>query len=307
MLHFPRLACTITNDYGEKLVFSFMLKKNKKGGELNYSPAKVKVITEGAEVYCERRGNGPLLLLIAGAMEDAGFYSSAADILAEKFTVVSYDRRCNSRSSGNRDADMIVAQQAHDAASIIKAMGFDKAIVVGRSGGAIIGLELAAIRPELIDFLIVHEAPVIELLPEPKAQRWRTFVDEIYAKSQREGSQAAQTEFMASLVNVPDTPYPPDLNERISGNVDFFFKHEFKAIYKYLPNIESIRNHNVKMVTGTGRDSDDAYYVQATKTLATKLGCENVEFPGHHDVSFWMPEEFANAILSTLKRHGYGS
>jgi pimeloyl-ACP methyl ester carboxylesterase len=263
---------------------------------------KEKVVTEGAEIYCERLGNGPLLLLIHGAMEDAGFYSSAADILAGKFTAVSYDRRCNSRSSGNRNVDMTVAQQARDAASVINKMGFDKAIVIGRSGGAIIGLELAATRPELIDFLIVHEAPVIELLPEPEAQKWRTFVDEIYTKSQREGWQAAQTEFMSSLINVPDKPYPPDLNERLSGNVDFFFKHEFKAFYKYQPNIESIRNHNVKMVTATGRDSDDAYYVQATRALAAKLGCENVEFPGHHDVSFWMPEEFANAILGTLKR-----
>ena len=69
---------------------------------------KEKVITEGAEIYCERRGSGPLLLLITGAMEDAGFYSCTADILAEKFTVVSYDRRCNSRSSGNRNVDMTV-------------------------------------------------------------------------------------------------------------------------------------------------------------------------------------------------------
>jgi pimeloyl-ACP methyl ester carboxylesterase len=265
----------------------------------------VKVITEGADIYCERQGSGPLLLLIHGAMEDAGFYSSAADILAEKFTVVSYDTRCNSRSSGDRSAEMTVAQQARDAASIIRAMGVETAFVVGRSGGAIIGLELAATRPDLIDFLIVHEPPVIELLPDSDAQRWRTFVDEIYTKYQREGWQAAQTEFMTSLINVPDTPYPSDLNERISGNVDFFFKHEFKAFYKYLPNIESIRNHNVKMVTARGRDSDDAYYVQATKALAAKLGCENIEFPGHHDVSFWMPEEFANAILSTLK--GYST
>ena len=151
---------------------------------------KEKVITEGAEIYCERRGNGPLLLLIHGAMEDAGFYSSAADILAGKFTAVSYDRRCNSRSSGDRNIDMTVAQQARDAASVINTMGFDKAVVIGRSGGALIGLELAAIRPELIHFLIVHEAPVIELLPEPKAQRWRTFVDEIYTKNQREGWEA---------------------------------------------------------------------------------------------------------------------
>jgi pimeloyl-ACP methyl ester carboxylesterase len=274
---------------------------------LKSAPIIEKVINEDTEIYCERLGNGPLLLLIHGAMEDAGFYSSAADILAGKFTTVSYDRRCNSRSSGDRNADMTVTQQARDAASIINTMGFDKAIVVGRSGGAIIGLELAATRPELIDFLIVYEAPVIELLPESKAQRWRTFVDEIYTKSLREGWQAAQTEFMSSLINVPDKPYPSDLNERLSGNVDFFFKHEFRAFYKYLPNIESIRNHNVKMVTATGKDSDDAYYVQATRALAAKLGCDNVEFPGHHDVSFWMPEGFADAILSTLRRHRYGS
>jgi pimeloyl-ACP methyl ester carboxylesterase len=251
---------------------------------MKMAPIIERIITEGAEIYCERRGSGPLLLLIHGAMEDAGFYSSAADILAGKFLAVSYDRRCNSRSSGNRNVNMTVSQHARDAASIIKAMGFDNTIVVGRSGGAIIGLELAATRPELIDFLIVHEAPVINLLPKPKAQRWRSFVDEIYRKSQREGWQAAQTEFMASLINVPDKPYPPDLNE-----------------YEYQPNIESIRNRNVKMVTATGRDSDDAYYVQATKALAARLGCDNVEFPGHHDVSFWMPQEFANAVRNTLK------
>ena len=87
-------------------------------------PVVEKVITGGAEIYCECRGNGPPLLLIAGAMEDAGFYSSAADILADKFTVISYDRRCNSRSSGDRSAGMTIDQQARDAASIIKAMGF---------------------------------------------------------------------------------------------------------------------------------------------------------------------------------------
>ena len=158
------------------------------------SPIIEKVVTEGAEIYCEKRGesnNGPLLLLITGAMEDAGFYSSAADILAEKFTVVSYDRRCNSRSSGDRNADMIVSQQARDAAAIIKAMGVEKAILIGRSGGAVISLELAATRPEMIDFLIVHEAPVIELLPEADAKKWRSFVENIYTKNQREGWEAA--------------------------------------------------------------------------------------------------------------------
>jgi hypothetical protein len=54
--------------------------------------------------------------------------------------------------------------------------------------------------------------------------------------------------------------------------VDFLFKHEFRAFFKYRTNIDSIRNPNVKIVTAIGRDSDDAYYVQATKALAAKLG-----------------------------------
>jgi pimeloyl-ACP methyl ester carboxylesterase len=58
---------------------------------------------------------------------------------------------------------MTVAQQARDVVAIVKAMGSDKAIIFGSSGGGIIGLELAAANPEVIDFLIIHEAPVIEL------------------------------------------------------------------------------------------------------------------------------------------------
>ena len=153
---------------------------------------------------------------------------------------------------------------------------------------------------------ISNEAPVIELLPKSDAEKWRSFVYNIYLKSQREGSLAAQTEFMASLISVPDSPFPTDLNDRLSGNVDFFFKHEFRAFFRYLPNIESIRKNNLHMVTAIGRDSDNAYYVQTTRALAVALGCENIEFPGHHDLSLWMPKEFANAIQKTLERYGFG-
>ena len=143
---------------------------------MKHTPIVEKVINEGAELYCERRGSGPHLLLITGGMGDAGFYSSAADILANEFTVLNYDRRCNSRSTGNRSIDMTVAQQARDAAAIIKAMGHDKAIIFGSSGGGIISLELATTRPEIIDFLIVHEPPMIELLPAADANKWRSFI-----------------------------------------------------------------------------------------------------------------------------------
>ncbi len=73
---------------------------------------KEKVINEGAEFYCERRVSGPVLLMITGAMGDVGFYSPSADILVNEFTVVSYDPRSNSRSTGDRKSDVTIAQFA---------------------------------------------------------------------------------------------------------------------------------------------------------------------------------------------------
>lgn len=81
-------------------------------------PVTEKVSIEDAEIYCECRGIDPTLLLIHDAMEDTGFYSSAAEILSGEFTVVIFDRRCNSRSSGDRNTDMSIAQQARDTATI---------------------------------------------------------------------------------------------------------------------------------------------------------------------------------------------
>jgi hypothetical protein len=52
-------------------------------------------------------------------------------------------------------------------------------------------------------------------------------------KNLREGWQAALPEFTATLIGAPDIPFPPDLNNRVSGNMDFFFRHEYKAFTQY--------------------------------------------------------------------------
>ena len=203
---------------------------------------------------------------------------------------------------GDPTINMTIAQQALDAAAIIKVIGNDKAIVFGSSAGGIISLELAAVKPEVIDFLIVHEPPVIELLPAADAEKWRSYHYSIYMKSQREGWQAALVDFIATLIGAPDIPYPQDLNERVSQNMDFFLKHEYKAFIQYIPDVKQFKENKVNMVTAVGRDSDDADFVQTTWALASKLRCKCIEFPGQHDVSFYMPQEFSNAIRSTLEQ-----
>jgi pimeloyl-ACP methyl ester carboxylesterase len=58
------------------------------------------IVTVGpVQLYYEVRGGGPPVLFIMGATGDAGHFATVADQLADKFTVVTFDRRGNSRSS----------------------------------------------------------------------------------------------------------------------------------------------------------------------------------------------------------------
>ena len=259
-----------------------------------------KINTDGSKIYCERQGNGPLLILITGAMGDAGYYSYVSEILSKEFTVVTYDRRCNSRSTGDRTTDMTIEQQARDVVAIISKMNFSNAIVFGNSGEGIIGLELATSRPDLISFLIIHETPIIEILPD--AKKWRSFNDDIYIKSQKEGWKVALGDFMKSLVNSPDVSFPDDLKRRISGNVDFFFKHEFKSFINYIPDFKRLQENDVNIVAAVGIESDDAYYVKSTKEIASRLRCPLFNFPGQHVAFFYLPKEFSMALKNTINK-----
>ena len=64
------------------------------------SPIKTGTLkVPGANLYYEIRGSGPVLLLICGGVYDAAGYAGLAQQLADRYTVVSYDRRGNSRRS----------------------------------------------------------------------------------------------------------------------------------------------------------------------------------------------------------------
>jgi pimeloyl-ACP methyl ester carboxylesterase len=53
------------------------------------------VTVNGTELYHEIRGTGPPALLIMGATGDGGRFNALAELVADEFTVVSYDRRGN--------------------------------------------------------------------------------------------------------------------------------------------------------------------------------------------------------------------
>jgi pimeloyl-ACP methyl ester carboxylesterase len=120
----------------------------------------------GTTLYYELRGTGPSVLFISGSTGDAGHFASVADALADEFTVITYDRRGNSRSPRPAGwAATTAEEQAADAAALLRSLGQSPAAVFGTSGGAIIGLALVVNHPEVVRGAILHEPPLLAVLP----------------------------------------------------------------------------------------------------------------------------------------------
>lgn len=247
------------------------------------------VINEGAEIFYDVEGEGPVLLTIVGFGGDAETYADLADILADQYTVVRYDRRCNSRSTGDCDQDLDVAQQARDAVAIIKDMGLNQVLLFANSGGGAIGLKLIEDYPEIISGAVLHEPSVMKVLPD--ADKWDDFIDSVDNIYKQQGPFAAMKAFSDSLVgfepaaNNNEEHVVNDKDGMIAQSLEFFFAHEYSHISQDVPDIEKLRKDNVPLVLIAGADSKDAYYARTARVLAEKLDKPYVTVPGNH-VSF---------------------
>ena len=93
------------------------------------------------ELYYELRGDGPPLLLMMGASGYGGVLGRFAELLADEFTVVTYDRRGNGRSP--KPAGWTATspeEQADDAAALLAGLDLAPAAIFGTSSAGIFAL-----------------------------------------------------------------------------------------------------------------------------------------------------------------------
>ncbi|QYC41036.1 putative hydrolase [Nonomuraea coxensis DSM 45129] len=280
--------------------------------------------TPGATLYHEVRGSGPILLLICGGVYDAAGFSALAATLADRYTVITYDRRGNSRSplDGPPEAQSVEVH-ADDAARLLVAAGVtpeQPALVFGNSSGAAIGLELAARRPELVRALVAHEPPLFELLPE--RDRWRALFLDVEKTFRQDGPDAAHRLFAAGLDGAPEggsdagqeggpaggeaPEGEPDpeiiaMMGRLASNATFFIGYEAPYFSRHVPDLAAVRAAGVRVVPALGAaTAEDEPYARATRLVAERLGAEIAPFPGDHGGFGTDPAAFGEALRKTL-------
>jgi pimeloyl-ACP methyl ester carboxylesterase len=262
----------------------------------------------GATLFYEREGTGPVLLLIPGGPADAGAFAALAEHLTDRYTVVPYDPRGNSRSvpdDRSKDQDMDV--HGDDAAALIDAVAREPAYVLGSSGGAQIGLNLAVRHPDRVHTLVAHEPPCAALLPD--ADQALAAMEEVYQAYRAQGVEAGLKRFETAIgmedspPEQPPGPPSPEMLEawtRISGNLEYFLAHGVRPISGYVPDVAALRAGPARVVVGIGETSGGQLAHRAAVALAERLGVPPVTFPGDHGGFGSRPAEFAKTLHQVL-------
>jgi pimeloyl-ACP methyl ester carboxylesterase len=262
----------------------------------------------GASMYYEVRGSGPVLLMIPGGPMDADGFIQIAERLADRYTVVTYDCRGNSRSPMQTSWDeLTVGLFADDAHRLLDVFGPDQAYVFGSSGGATYGLDLVARYPDRVRTLVAHEPPVSELLPD--AARYHALNEQIGETYRSEGTFAAMQVFMKGVGFADDGPsprseQPPEsaaTAARVGGNLGLFAGRLIPVIGNYQPDLAALQRSSTRIVVGVGDESTPEQMVyQTAHALAGKLGEPPEQFPGGHGGFGSHPDGFAARLREVL-------
>ncbi|WP_330230238.1 alpha/beta hydrolase [Nocardia sp. NBC_00508] len=252
-------------------------------------------------LYHERRGTGPSIVLVHGGTVDGGFYAEIAELLSDEFTVVSYDRRGNSRSPAPEDRTTSIAQQADDLARLIETLSLAPALVWSSSVGAVIALDLLCRRPELLRGLIVHEPPLFPVLDN--AEEVLQQLAEGTQEAIRQGGPAGALEqWGRQELGATFDRLSPQRRQRMFDNADAFFSIELPGFATSMPDAatlaQRLKTTQVPVLAAAAVESEGDLLHRTSHWVADQAGTTLRGLPGGHLPHVEEPSATAELIRS---------
>jgi len=153
---------------------------------------------DGSRIAYDRIGEGPKVILVAGALGSRDFkqMSQLAELLAERCTVINYDRR--GRGDSTEVKPFSIEREVEDLAAVIEAEGGSASLWGWSSGGA---LALRASAAGIgVERLSVYEVPFIVTESERPTRDYGERLDALVAADDRSG---AVKHFMRNAIGIP--------------------------------------------------------------------------------------------------------
>lgn len=107
---------------------------------------------DGIEIYYEKRGEGPLILILSSAFVISTAWRLFTERLAEKNTLLTYDIRNQGASA---EGDGTYANHLSDLKSLVDGLGVEQAYVLGVSFSSVLARDFAYENPDRVKGLIL--------------------------------------------------------------------------------------------------------------------------------------------------------
>ena len=117
----------------------------------------VQVEVQGATLHVEVVGEGPPLALMHGGPGGDLYSMAPFRALADEYTLVLYDHRCNGRSECGDVTSMTWDNLVADAEVIRERLGFQRWAVLGHSFGGMVAMEYALRHPDRLTALVLAD------------------------------------------------------------------------------------------------------------------------------------------------------
>ncbi len=258
----------------------------------------------GARLHYETVGSGPPLLMIPGGNGTAHIFQPIAQLLAERFTVITYDRRGFARSQldGAQNYERRLETDASDALELIEQVGREPAVVFGPSSGAIVALQAITQGPGLVDKLVAFEPPALKQLANGK--QMLAFFDEVYDVYKTSGIPPAFERFNSAMFPRETIEHFARMRDPslpgVRAAIEYWFEHELRQYCAVDLDIDALRANAARITMAVGKGSRGYPLHDATANIARKLGQSLVELPGSHTGYATRAAEFGPALVDLV-------
>ena len=145
---------------------------------------KTVISKDGTRIAYDQSGEGPAVILVDGALQYRAFdqgMAQLAELLAQEFTVIHYDRR--GRGDSGDTQPYALEREIEDIDAMIKEAG-EPAFLYGISSGGALALEAAARLGNKVKKLAIYEVPYLPEADADSQQRYKAYttrLDEVLA------------------------------------------------------------------------------------------------------------------------------
>jgi pimeloyl-ACP methyl ester carboxylesterase len=262
---------------------------------------------DDARLYYQTTGSGPTLLISQSGEGDADRTVDLVGHLADRFTVVAYDRRGLSRSVPDDPAAPVsIRRHAEDAAAILKEVTDAPALMLGLSLGAVIGLHLLSAYPGLISALIAHEPIALPFLAQPDADIARAKLLGVRRVHEQSGWRAAAAE-VATVLGIDPTRQETEpgitsfpFTDQRAANFDYFLTNDLDAALGDTLRLADVPRDTCIIPAVGATSPHDGFDYLAGLALADHLGIAAQRFPGGHNGNLTHPKAFAQRVRDLL-------